>query len=229
MKRKIFLAFSYDSDSDRALANDVQSLVNSHNLETITGQNLGGGNIPQGVRDLILKCDGLVALLTRRHQLSDGNWTTHEWVKNEVNLARSENKKTVSLVEDRVQINGMFQAHEKIPYNKEDEMSVFLRLSDSLKIWKEMWGHSRDVRLQPDDIAGLALEETSSVLYRTHTNEDGYSDWIPVEAIGRPGGVFVYLKDLRETTDIQFKIEHGNNVYKSRVEPQWIKIDLGTE
>ena len=61
---------------------------------------------------------------------------------------------------------------------------------------------------------------------RTYSVDDGYSDWTRIQAVGRPGGVFVHLKGIADGADIQFKIEDGDLIYVSKTESQWIKIDL---
>ena len=83
-------------------------------------------------------------------------------------------------------------------------------------------GKACEVRLQPDEIAGCALKRSASVWFRTYKTEDGYSEWSPIEAIGRPGGVFVYLKGVADGADIQFKIEYVVSIYVSKTESQWI-------
>ena len=197
MNRKIFLAFSYQSDFDKNLANDVQALITSHGLKTETGEVLGGDEIPAAVRSTIEKCDGLVALLTRRQELANGNWTTHDWVRDEINFARAQNKKALAIIESGVAINGMYQYHERVPFERDQEAYLLLSISEQLRLWKDAWGKACEVRLQPDDIAGHALRVAAGVWFRTYSVDDGYSDWKPIQAVGRPGGVFVHIKGRR--------------------------------
>ncbi len=226
MSRTIFLAFSYQSDFDKILANDVQALITSHGLKTKTGEVLGGEEIPKAVRDTIEKCDGLVALLTRRQELANGNWTTHDWVRDEINFAREQKKKALAIIESGVAINGMYKYHEWVAFERDQEAYLLLSLSERLKLWRDAWGKACEIRLQPDDIAGHALRDAATVWFRTYSVDDGYSEWTRIQAVGRPGGVFVYLKGVADGADIQFKIKDGDLVYLSKTESQWIKIDL---
>jgi hypothetical protein len=51
--QKVFLAFSFNSDSDRRLADDVQSLLRSHGLTTVTGERLGGESLTPAIQAAI--------------------------------------------------------------------------------------------------------------------------------------------------------------------------------
>ncbi len=109
----IFMAFSY-REEDKALARYVERLFASQLVKPITGERLGGEQLTLEVQKRINGSDALVALLTQRDQILGGGWTTHQWVTDELAWARANGKRAIAMVEDGVNVGGMFQPHECI-------------------------------------------------------------------------------------------------------------------
>lgn len=100
--QKVFVSFHFSDDFDsldRQLANRVEGLLRSHGLDLASGAVLGRGPLTDGVRELIEKSDALIALMTRRDQLANGEWTTHLWVQDEYGHARGKNMRAIALIE----------------------------------------------------------------------------------------------------------------------------------
>ena len=101
----IFLSYSFSKPEDRVIVIELEDLFRSMGVRTVTGLNLGGGQLSDEVKLLINQADGLVALASHREQLTSGDWITHPWVIDEIGHARSIGKNTIALVEDGVTIN----------------------------------------------------------------------------------------------------------------------------
>lgn len=85
--RDVFLSYHYDEPNTR-IARQIEDLLESHNLRATTGDVLSGGALTDEIKRQIDEADALIALLTRNQQLANGSWTTHEYVKNELQHAR---------------------------------------------------------------------------------------------------------------------------------------------
>jgi hypothetical protein len=84
----------------------------------ITITRLGGEALTPAVMQRIEECDALVTLLTRRDQKTTGKWTTHDWVRDELNHARSKSMRAVAFVENEVEAGGAYAEHERIPLDR---------------------------------------------------------------------------------------------------------------
>ncbi|HEY5990157.1 MAG TPA: hypothetical protein VIV12_27790, partial [Streptosporangiaceae bacterium] len=127
---KVFLSYHFRGDGD--LAQAVERLLSSHDALPAKGRRLGGEQLTAEVRRLIENCDGLIALMTRREPLGDGDrWVTHPWVRDEYGHARATDKPAIALVEDGVEVEGAYAGHEWIPLDRESPLEAFLALSET--------------------------------------------------------------------------------------------------
>ncbi len=225
--QKIFVSyhFSDDFDSpDRHLANRVEGLLRSHGLEFATGAALGGGPLTDEVRRLIEESDALIALMTRREQLANGGWTTHQWVQDEYGHARGRNMRAIALIESGVETGGMYQQNEYIPYDPGDSLTAFLRLSATLGIWKKESGRQLKLKIQPDQIA-LDYGTNAEWRYRFYSN-GAYSDWQETALSREPGGCFLDLPNVPDGALIQVQTHSNAGRAESINTPQWVSVDL---
>src|SRR6185295_14081986 len=114
---KIFLGFAF-REVDQDLARWCDQLFASQFAHTVTGERLGGEALTPAVQARIDQCDVLVGLLTQRDLKADGKYTTHDWVRDEINYARNKGKPAIAVVEKNVDVGGMYQANEIIPLDR---------------------------------------------------------------------------------------------------------------
>jgi len=225
--QNVFVSFHFSDDfdsPDRLLANRVESLVKSHGLAVTNGEVLGGGPLTDGVRALIEKSDALIALMTRREQQDDGSWSTHQWVREEYAHALSKNIRAIAMIENGVPAGGMYQANEYIPYDPEDSLKAFLRLSATLGVWREQSGRCVKLWVQPDQVA---LDYGAKAEWRYRFNVSGsYSEWQHVSLTPEPGGCFLYLPNVSEDALIQIQARSDNGSAESICSPQWVVVNL---
>jgi hypothetical protein len=217
----VFLSFHYDEPNKR-LAATVEDLLDSHGLRGTTGDVLAGGNLTPEIKKQIEDADALIALLTRRDQLANGGWTTHEFCKNELQHSRTVGKNAIALVESGVDVTGLYQEHEYIPFDAVAPLAAFMRLSRTIGRWKQVTGRTVKVQVVPETTALeiLAMRDACEWEYRllSGTRE---TPWASAKARKEPGGLFVYVQvpDDRMMIEIRIRANGGARKWYSDVTP----------
>jgi len=226
--QKVFVSFHFSDDfnsPDRLLVNRVEGLLRSHGLSATNGAILGGGPLTDKIRVLIEDSDALIALMTRRDQMANGDYTTHQWVQDEYNHARSRNIPAIAIIENGVPTQGMYQHSEYISYDPEDTLTSFLKLSATLGIWREESGRHVKLWIQPNQIA---LDYGPEAVWRYRFNRNGvYTQWQDAPLTTEPGGCFLHLPHvLDDLALIQVQVRLGNSCAESICSPQWVVVNL---
>ncbi len=219
----IFLSYSFLKPEDRVIVVELEDLFRSMGVRTVTGLNLGGGQLTDEVKLLIDQADGLVALASRREQLASGDWITHPWVIDELGHARSIGENTMALVEDGVAINGAYQSNERIHFERNDVTPAILKLAKTLGIWKEKAGNRLKVRLLPD---GLLEDLQSPSCQYQFISRGNFLGWNDVKPVLEPGGVYIHLKGVRDDYLIEVKVSSPDGVRSSRATAQSMPITV---
>lgn len=220
----IFVAFSY-RDDDKLLAQYVERLFASQMVKPITGERLGGELLTLGVQKRIDGSDAVVALLTRRDRLAAGGWTTHSWVQSELGYARNRGKNAIALVEDGVDVAGMYQSHECIPLARENALEAFIRLAETISGWKQDKGRMVKVQVAPEAIADR-LSDEKVVCRRRLWKQGNFTDWEKVTPVPEPGGTFVYLDGVQDEHLVQLQAEQSGQTWQSPATSQWMLVQL---
>lgn len=76
---KIFVAYGYN-DRDLWIGELVSPIIRAFGDEVITGEELQGELITDGVRKKTQHSDALIAFATRRQEVGQNQWTTLRWV-----------------------------------------------------------------------------------------------------------------------------------------------------
>ena len=225
--KKIFLSFSF-RDADRELVASVEQLLVSHQITVITGRRLGGQSLSEAIKAKINQADGLIALLTRREQLTNGMWTTHDWVRDELNFARITKLPAIALVEDDVQISGAFGEHERIHFNRATDLwKTFLAISDTIGVWKIRAGRLVKVRIMPETLArNPRLVNGQAKLTYRYLVDGEFTAWQAITPIREIGGTVVYLPGIHDETMFQLQVHDGTSTWTSPATPQLIEIEL---
>jgi len=224
--KKIFLSFSF-RDADRELVGMVDQLVMSHQLTRDTGRRLEGQDLTDAIREKINQADGLIALLTRRDLRDDGKWTTHDWVRDELNFARQAKISAIALLEDGVVMSGAFSEHERIHFSRDKLPDALLALSETLGLWKRRAGRQVKVSIMAADLVRNArfLGGLMTVEYRFIVGGE-LKPWQPVTPILEVGGPVVYLPGAQDGFMIQLQVKDGPDQWISPATPQLIEIKL---
>jgi hypothetical protein len=109
--RTAFLSCHF-GDPDRELVRQVETLLESHGLRVVIGEELGGGSLTPEVMGRIEKSDALVALMTKRSVPPDYGGT-HPWVVDEFKHAKSRSISAIALVAPGVSVVGAYHGGER--------------------------------------------------------------------------------------------------------------------
>ena len=223
---QVFLAFSF-RDEDRDLVAQVERLFESHDVRLVTGETLGGQALTPEIKKRIEAADGLVALLTRRDALADGNrFTTHPWVDDEHGHARQVGTPAIALIETGVETGGMYGEDEYIAYDRAAPLDAFLALSATLGVWKRQRGRLLKVQIQPQDLAhDLAFRDNGVVCAYRCARAGQRTDWADAPLLDEGLGVYAYLS-IPDDSLIQLRVEKDGEVWLSKFNPQWMKFEL---
>jgi len=219
----IFLSYSFSKPEDRVIVADIEDIFRSFDLRANAGTNLGGDDIDDGVRDQIAQSEGIVAVASRRNSLGEGKWTTHDWIRDELAIARTSGKQSIVLIEDGVEMGGSSQNREHIPFHRDDINPALLKLAKTLGIWKKKAGNRLKVRLLPDELADEL--NVATFQYRFIFRGEAM-DWHSITPIPEPGGIFLTLRGVRDGYLIQVNVSSPKGVRSSPATAQTMPIKV---
>lgn len=224
--KTVFLAYSF-REQDQDLVALVEHLLASHDILAVTGEGVGGGEITPAVRGRILGSDGLIALLTRRDALADGGWTTHDWVRHELTVAREAGKPAIGVIESGVSTAGPYGDHERVDLDRQSVAEGLLALSRTVGEWKRQAGRTLKVQILPEDVAVQVGEANGNAVCRYRFLSSGeWMEWRDARPIPEVGGTFVYVRGVRDDYLIQLQVEGFGSTWYSPATSQFLPIQL---
>ncbi len=228
---KVFLSHTF-RNSDRELVEQVEALLSSHDVQMVTGRRLAGQAVDDEIFRRIEETDALVAVMTRRETLGDaaeGRFTTHPYVRDELNHARAKEKLSIAILEQGVEIEGAYRDRERIAFDRAQPLPTFLALSESLRQWKQALGQTAILRIMPSSIAGELAQGDGQIQCRYRFRRDGRpTDWLDGHPYPEAGGVTLYVNgvvSLRDLIEIEIRRD-GNRAWWSEATPQYIPVQL---
>lgn len=223
---KIFLGFAF-RDQDKDLVNHVDRLLASQGIQPLTGEALGGEQLNPAVQQRIDEADGTVGLLTRREKKKAGGWITHQWVADEVAYARARHKHAIALVEKGVDVNGMYQPHEHIPFDRAAPLPAIVRLAETVGQWRRAHGRTVKVQILPQSLAARIGRGDNNATCRYRLCLQGhYTAWTDATLVPETGGTFVWISGVQEDQLVQIEVREGKKVWLSDATSQWLSVTL---
>jgi hypothetical protein len=219
---KVFLSCCF-RDEDRKLVSDVEGFLNSLDTQLITGKAVGGGVLTQAIMDKIDQCDALIALATPREKLTSGKFSTHPWVRDELNHARSRNMLAIAMVEKSVDMQGAYQEHERIHYDPDQPLPSFIKLAETIALWRQQSWRKLCVRLLPDSL--IAKLGPIDCEYRFASNGK-VTPWRKAGLVREVGGTVAWLNGAQEESLVELRVSLNGAKWSSRAVPQWIHVKL---
>lgn len=225
----IFLSFRYD-EPNKQLARLVEELLESHSLRATTGDTLGGEILTPEIQRQIGEADALIALLTRRDALQNGNWTTHPYCQQELQHARGLNKPAIALVEEGVVVGGFEQQNEHIAYQSANPLPAFLRLTQAIWRWKQRVGRTIKIQVQPPDVAQEVWTNRANAAWEYRLSSGlRETPWQPAKARREAVGLFVYVQVPDDTMLIELRVRLGERAWASDATPFLVPLTLTAE
>jgi hypothetical protein len=234
--KNIFFAHSFKQPERESVRKELDDLLESHDIRLVVGESLGGRRLDEALKSEIRSCDGLIALFTRGKALKGGGYTTSDWVKEEYTFALEEGKNAVALVQNGVTVGGAtgleLQSREYIDFDPRQRLECLLKLSRTLGRWKRQAGRPIRVLLQPSDIADqmrTASANNGGLTWKCKciVEADGGEEVIKITSsrlIDGPGGIFVWLRGIKENSLVELEVTDGHAVWKSSATPQWVPV-----
>lgn len=141
--------------------------------------------------------------------------------------ARNNNKKAIALVEQDVDMGGMYQSHELIPLDKADPMDALMRLSYTIGLWRRDLGRTVKVQILPDTVAKRLGSSDNGIKCRHRLwLRGGYSDWKDLTPVPEAGGTFVFVNGVQDEHLIQVQIQQASKKWESVATSQWIQVTV---
>jgi hypothetical protein len=216
---RVFVGFGYN-DRDRWIEQYIFDLIRAFGGEPVTGKEIFGQPLGEGVRDHIRTSDALLGFTTRRDKINDQLYTTHRWVTDEIATAIEARRPFVEIRETSVDPQfGIPVGHQYIVYDPEKRDACLVEVAKALGKWQR----SLPVRLQ------LAPEAITQAL-RPFIRKPGfrcsyqiYENGIESQAkesnvIGFKGGLFVHVPAPGPLAAIRICIEADGKTWTSDYE-----------
>jgi len=200
---KIFVGYGYN-ERDRWVEDLVFPLIEAFGDRPVSGQEISGQDLNDGVRGLIKECDALMGFATRRGDPDqNGQWKTHRWVTDELATANAQSPRIpfVEIREAGVDPQlGIGTGKAYIRYDERERDRCLLNLVQTIFRW-----HS-EMRVCVFELAPLQLIDAirdklgdanlqcSCQLLNTNTGDE--KDLPPTKIMQQREGLFIYLRNV---------------------------------
>lgn len=143
----IFIAFGYN-ENDEWIKELVFPLVQAFDASIVTGEDLHGEIITEGVSERIKKCDGVIGFLTRREALQSGRYVSHRWVSDELATAIGCDIPAVEVKDRLVDVSGGIPGdRQRIEFDLGYKAFVLVELAKVLSKWRHNFKTKRLILL----------------------------------------------------------------------------------
>jgi hypothetical protein len=223
----LFVATSFH-DPDRALVDEISSIITALGMQPVAGRNAGGEQLEQAIEKRIEDCDGLVALFTKRNE-GDG-WPTHPWVMGEFGHAVTKKKPAIAIVDNEINWSSTkWAGRERIALDRALPAKAMMLLMRELSEWKRNAGITLTAILTTVDVLKCHWEhpERFAVRYRTvaRAKPDEYRT---TNSFYRDGQAFVINLPGIPTQDhlVEMEVSCGQKKWRSTAVRQLVPVEL---
>lgn len=150
---KVFVGYGYN-ERDAWIKNLVFPIIEAFGHEVISGEEMEGENIAEGVISRIKSSDVLIGFLTRRGDKSEqGQYKTHQWVKDEITTAVTNSREIIVVIEtdiDEDYKSRITQDRQHIAYDEKHRDQFLVKLVKIISRWPNKDSSLR-ITLMPKD------------------------------------------------------------------------------
>lgn len=216
---RIFVAFGYNP-RDSWIEQMVFPIVEAFGSEVLTGEEMQGEQLSQGVLERINNSDALVAFTTRRDELKNGTWTTHKWVQQELSAAIAKPILVVEVREKDVDPQvGVDGDRQRINYEEAKRDECLVEIVKTIGRWHE--NLFVDLQLMPkefiDDVKPLLKHPHLKCRYKLMVR-NRESDFFNASIKPIKGGLFMAASDVPRDALIQIFVECDEKSWNSDYE-----------
>jgi hypothetical protein len=216
---KLFVAYGYN-DRDQWVKDLVIPMAQAFRFEVVTGeQTYGSGTVPQGVLRKIQTSDAVIAFTTQRDQMTNGAWTTHHWVLQEIAAAMSHGRPVVEVRALEVELQaGMQQGLQRIDYDEKNREQCLIKIVEALGALR--FSAIVEVQLllpaQALEVIGPLAKERGQLIC-AYTYKEGFykSPSYPTEVEAIKGGLFITIRDVPLDALIQVRLQAAGKSWSS--------------
>jgi hypothetical protein len=194
---KIFVGWAYEA---KWVDEYVIPLIETYGVEVLTGKELQGKEITQGVKDYIEEADAALFITTcRGDKDTDGHYATSPWVLSEIEYANAKNKRVIIEVREKgvdyaMPIHG---ERQYIPLDPADPMKCLVEIGKTIGRGR---GLSLKLKLSPVGPADDKQDFNSS-LRRRLNNKSGYTCRYRIRQKGKISHNVESIEIVREGED----------------------------
>lgn len=208
---KLFVSYAFNDDN-RWIEELAIPLIAALGFEVVSGRRMEGEIIVVGVAERLQGCRGCVGFTTRRDQLPNGRFGTHQWVLDELTTARTLSLPTIEVREEEVEVQGAANFFVQLRYARNARDKLLVQLAEALADWPT---RTVRVRIQPppagaDEFRRFVLRGgvqcRYSVLSGGRSIASGVAVIEPITA-----GFFVELEVPRNDVLVQLEIRKDAN------------------
>jgi hypothetical protein len=214
---RIFIGFGYH-ERDEWIEDLVFPLVRAFGFEPVSGREIYGQDLSQGVKDTIARADALIGFTTRRADQNGIHGGTHRWVTDELATAVGQIP-ILEVREDGITQGGIVGGRQYIPYVEAHRDKCLVEIAAALGIWKSTLPVR--VKLIPDELVEEIWPNVRKPGFTcTYTVLEGYQERSGLKAKLFPitGALFVELRDVGPQALVQIAIAFGGNTWTSSFE-----------
>lgn len=217
---RVFIAYGYN-DRDRWIPEMVFPLVRAFGDEVVTGEEIFGQVLPEGVKDQLRGCQAILAFLTRRSDPQGAvTASTHWWVLQELAIADDRKLLVLPIREEGLEPQqGIGAGYQWIDYKPAERDRCLVDIVRALGRW-----HSATaVRLQllPEECAvqlrPLMRKPDFRVRYQLlKDGEEG--ELVESRVVPITGGLFVDVRNVPRDALVRLQVECQGQVWISDYE-----------
>jgi hypothetical protein len=149
---KIFVGWPYDAEWVEKYA---LPLIETYGFSVLTGKELQGKPISEGVKDKLKEADAALFFTSRRGEPNDeGLYATSDWVRQEIAHANSLEKSTILEVRDNDIVdypNNLHPERQRINVDPGDRIKCLVELGKAITGWRGQSLKLKLLPLQPSD------------------------------------------------------------------------------
>jgi hypothetical protein len=132
---RVFIGYGYN-DRDEWIERDVFPILEAMNLEIVSGKDMHGDVLQEGVKERIETSDGLIGFSTLRAGQKKADFGSHIWVRDEMAHALALNKNVVEVREKTVNIaHGLLGDRQRIELDPKDRLRCIAELVKVVSAW----------------------------------------------------------------------------------------------
>jgi hypothetical protein len=215
---RIFVGYGYH-ERDRWIEDLVLPLVRAFGFEPLSGKEIYGQRLSDGVKETIARSDALLGFATKRMDQDGSERGTHRWVTDELATAANIPIPLVEVREEGLAQGGIVGDRQYIVYKELERDKCLVEIATTLGIWRDTLPIR--VKLIPDDLVEEIWPNVRKPGFRcTYTLLEGLreSAAFPAKLLPIKGGLFVELRNVRSNTLVSVAVEYGGIVWSSGYE-----------